>query len=192
MNLVELLTTVAIVGTLSVVGIRTYQTQVHKSRMTEAKQSLSFVYTAQKNFRDTWGTYHENLMSVGAIPQGAYHYDVGFGKSVSLSNTEGNLGNFPLQTSLNVRECTSFYQICKGDCITQTKAVVGTVARNYFKSEGCKVNGKSYVKDYTGAPSTTANAQETSFKVLATGELKNNDVWSMSQDKTVNHEEDGS
>ena len=188
-TITELLTTVAIAGTLSVVGIRSYQSQTNKARSAEAKHSLSFLYTAEKNFHDSWGTYHENLYTVGAIPSGSYHYDVGFGKSVTLSKTDGYLSTHPLPDSLDIRECTNFHQICTGDCTTTTQTAVGPSRSAYFTRANCQVTGGKYVKDYTGTP--TADAQANSFTALAISTIKTTDVWSINQNKVVTHEDDG-
>ena len=135
-SLIELLTTTVIIGTLSVVGIKSYQAQTNKARTAEAKHSLSYIYTAEKNFYDLWRTYHENLLVVGAVPDGSYHYDVGFGDSAVLSDADGNLGDYPSQFAskiLTVRECTNFYEVCAkvGNCVTQEQAQTG-LTNSYF------------------------------------------------------------
>ena len=193
-TITELLTTVAIAGTLSVVGIRSYQSQTNKARSAEAKHSLSFLYTAEKNFHDSWKTYHENLYTVGAIPSGSYHYDVGFGKSVSINDgtthpVDGFLGTHPLTDSLNIRECTNFHQVCQGDCATTTQTAVGPARSAYFTRASCQVTGGNYVKDYSGTP--TADAQDNSFTALAISTIKNTDVWSINESKVVTHDHDG-
>ena len=84
-SLIELLTATSIVGVLSVVGVKSYQGQTNKARSAEAKHSLSYIYTAEANFKSSWDTYHENLMLIGAAPSGSYHYDVGFEQGVAIS-----------------------------------------------------------------------------------------------------------
>ena len=196
-SMVEMLTTVATVGVLSVVGVRSYQAQTNKARSAEAKHSLSYVYTAERNFVNSWGTYHENLVVIGAVPSSTYHYDVGFGKSVSLSKTEGSLGDYPLPDSLDVPECTNFYQICEGNCTTQIQTRVGSSYSRYFEKSGggnpavCTVTGGNYLKDYTGAQASNADAKVSGFLALATSNLKSADVWSIDDQKTVVHEVDG-
>ena len=204
-SLIELLTTVSIVGTLSVVGIKSYQAQTNKARSAEAKHSLSYVFTAEESFKDIWNAYHENLAAIGAVPSGAYHYDVGFGQSAVLSKTDGDLENYPLDgDSLDIRECTNFHQICAGDCLSTTATAVGPVHAVYFnpKAPGdpyhavanCKVTGSEHLDTYTGsgdAAESNAKAGEGTFKAFAIGNLKNVDVWSIDDNRTVQHVQDG-
>ena len=204
-TLIELLTTVGVVGTLTVIGIKSYQTQTNKARSAEAKHSLSYVYTVEKNFKDSWGTYHENLMSIGAIPSGSYHYDVGFGKSAAISDIDGFLESYPLRVSLNLQECTSFYQICEGDCMNKAKTTVAAIDptfsvyfditdTTYGGGSNCRVTGNLYIKDYTiseGCAATKSGATGSCFRAIAMGKLKGDDVWSIDERRVVTHEVDG-
>ena len=67
-SLVELLVAVTIIGILSAVGIGYYKEATNTAKKAEAKYSLSLVYSAEKQFHSAWGTYHENLLVIGAIP----------------------------------------------------------------------------------------------------------------------------
>ena len=77
-NLTELMTATAVVGILSTVGVASYRAQQDKAKAAEAKYSLSSLYSAEQQFRETWGQYHENLVLVQAVPIGKQSYDVGF------------------------------------------------------------------------------------------------------------------
>ena len=177
-------------------GVKSYQAQTNKARSAEAKHSLSYIYTAEANFKSNWKTYHENLMLIGAVPSGSYHYDVGFEQGVAISKTDGDLGSYPLPDSLTVKECINFKQICKGDCIANTRSAVGSGHSSYFLgSATCKVTSGLYLGGVTPwtrpgsiAPSI---AEPTKFKAFATGKLKRNDVWSIDEMKTIKHELDG-
>ena len=206
-SLVELLTTVSVVGTLSVVGIRSQQAQVHKARSVEAKHSLSYVYNAEKNFYETWNTYHENLVAVGATPSGIYYYDVGFGPIVKtdIKQNEGNLAQNPLAKSLDFVECTNFDSICKGtasdSCAGKIRAEANLNAYStYFSGVNCEVKGGLKSKDTTTAISTLTGsvegvdklgAKDDKFLVMATAELKNKDVWTINNEQKVKHVVDG-
>ena len=191
-SLVELLTSLGIVGSLSVIGIKTYQSQTDKSRTAEAKYSLSYIYSSEKNFKSIWGAYHENLAVVGAVPDGAYYYDIGFKDSSTLSTSDGNLGSYPSSGTLTVKECSNFYQICNGDCVSNAPRV-GTNTYFFYAGAGagsfnCDITGGLYVKDHSA---TGDGAGENSFEALARSRLKNEDLWSINQDKTFNHIKDG-
>ena len=205
-SLTELLTSVAIVGTLSVVGIKSYQKQTNQAKTAEAQKTLSYVYSAQRNFYNNWGGYHENLVAIGATPTGLYNYDIGFGKSATLASNYGDLGSYPKvggANLLNVRACTNYRQICHplggtGECLTQLASLAGSGGAQYCMSGGgyhaqanCKVDSKVLLKAYTGTPASSADASATKFKALATGYLKSRDVWSINEKQEVKHEEDG-
>ncbi len=204
-TLIELLTTVGVVGTLTVLGIRSYQTQTGKARSAEAKHSLSYIYTAENNFRSVWGAYHENLMVIGAVPSGSYYYDAGFGKSAVLSKTDGSLGDYPshMIKSLDVKECANFHQICGGNCLTQAASAVGSPYDAYFdpkspekhvSAPNCRVSGGLHLKGYTAAEGCGAGksgATASCFRALAIGKIKSDDVWSIDQQKIITHEKDG-
>ena len=199
MNMVELLTTIAITGTLATVGIKSYNSQTAKARTAEAKKSLSFIYTSEQSFKGTWNTYHENLIAIGAIPAGSYHYDIGFAKGVSINdgvtNPDGLLASYPLKESLNVKECINFNEICLGNCATQAHAKINDPLKNpYFKTNNCTVESckDANFKCLTDYSDSSAKATATAFKALAIGQLNSPDIWSINEDKEVIHEQDGS
>ena len=192
-SLVELLTTVSIIGVLSTVGIRSYKSQTNKARSAEAKHSLSYLYTAEKSFKDLWDSYYENLIIVGAIPSGSYYYDVGFHSSADL--TASFEGTHPLdQAALGLAACIDFRQICQGACLT----AISTATANsvYFTGTNveanCKVTGGAYVKDYAGTDSADYDASEIAYKAMARSKLGGDeDVWSIDHSRIIEHVEDG-
>ena len=209
-SLIELLTAVAIVGLLSVFGIKSYRTQINKAKSAEAKNSLSYVWSGQQTFKETWTVYHENLIAVNIIPIGVYNYDVGFGDGVTIEKNK--LEDFPFSAALDVGECTNFYEICEGDCLTQSQAkFTSTTDKAYFGggsnpfavttnckvSVTCAASMDPCLKHCTGSGNSAkakANVKDTSqdeFKAFATGKLKGDDVWSIDQKKTLEHIVDG-
>lgn len=191
-SLIELLTAVGIVGTLSIIGIKAYQNQMNKTKSAEARHSLSYVYIAEENFKETWDTYHENLIIIGAAPSGTYYYDVGFKKDATLSDTDGYLGtHYPNKAFLNHIKCANYYQICNGGC----KSSIPAESHPYFaeKADNCNVTGSLLLKEetYTSDDEFFGEAKQAGFKALAIGRLKNKDVWSIDQEKVIEHVTDG-
>ena len=199
-SLTELLTTVGIVGTLSVLGIKSYQKQTNQAKTAEAKKSLAYVYSAERNFYNSWSSYHENLVAVGAVPTGLYNYDVGFGNNAALI-ADGDLTSYPPidgSNVLNVRECTNFGQICNGECLTVLANLVSAAYKDFFTSGGsynaeanCQVDSAVLLKTYTGLVRGLAKADDNEFKAIATGNLKGQDIWSINERNVVKHEVDG-
>jgi len=64
-SLVELMIVVAIIGLLAAVGVPQYQKFQSRARTSEAKASLSALYSAQSSFRQEWNCFSSNLRSIG-------------------------------------------------------------------------------------------------------------------------------
>ena len=208
-SLTELLVTLAIIGTLSVVGIRTYRNQLHTARTAEAQQSLAYIYTNERQFYNTWDTYHENLIVIGAVPSGQYSYDVGFHSRSAVNKhwsdgsammaEDGNLENYPIKAFLKVDRCQNFRDICNSGqrCKQKLTAKAGTNYPGFFDHiPPCHVSGGLGVNqlETRNVLSGTATnlATDTMFKAYATAELGgSNDVWSINEKQEIVHEIDG-
>src|SRR5689334_22970676 len=79
-TLVELMIVVAIIGILAAVAIPNYQKYQARARQSEAKLSLSSLYTAEKSYAVEASSYSTCLDAVGfPAPQGSVrYYAVGF------------------------------------------------------------------------------------------------------------------
>ena len=184
-SLVELLTTVGITGVLAVVGIKSYQKQTNQAKQAEAKKSLSYIYSAQRSFYNNWGAYHENLIAAGAVPTGVYNYDAGFGKDAVLARIDG----YPNNDVLNVKACTNFYQICKGECLTDLESKAPNEYKRSYNSD-CQVNSAQLLKAGSSA-TNSAGASASDFKAVATTRLKTVDVWSIDKKGALKNDDDG-
>ena len=188
-SLTELLVTLAIIGTLSVVGIRTYRNQLHTARTAEAQQILAYIYTNERQFHNTWDTYHENLIVVGAVPSGQYSYDAGFFSKIDnkshWSDEDGDLENYPIKAFLKVDRCQNFRDICNSGqrCKQKLKGKVKTKATEYepffdhitpcHVSRGLgvnKLNGQNNLPD-----SSIDLVTDEVFKAYATAKLGGSD-----------------
>ena len=82
LTLVELLVVVAIIGTLTILGVPTYIKLVGRSRQAEAKINLATIATAEDGFYSEFGAYGNNLHFLGAdevAPNDSLRYAIGFG-----------------------------------------------------------------------------------------------------------------
>ena len=155
-------------------------------------------YTAQRNFHNTWGAYHENLVMVGATPSGSYHYDVGFKDGSSLDAPT----SYPRVDALNQPTCTTFQQICDGLCVAELQK---TAVGKYFGAQSntnpyglqgsagtnCRVTGKTPIKGCGSSCPNIGEAAENAFLLGARGRLRNEDVWTINQNREINHNIDG-
>lgn len=181
-SMTELMTSAAVMTVLATVGVSSYKTQKQKAAASEAKQSLSTIYSAERQFYETWGTYHENLVLIGAVPIGNVHYDAGFNADmIDL------VGGIPQSTAadkayVTSTECTTWKEICDGSCAGRTTHL----DVDYFS---CNVDSDEYVKDVT--PANKYGADTTTFKAGVRGFLNGEDRWSIDQDQNIVHEMDG-
>lgn len=192
-SLIELLSAAAIMAVLSVVGIKSYQSQVNKARSAEAQKSLSYMYSSQQVFYNNWNTYHENLFVVGMLPNGQYNYDVGF--TVAGHTSGGNIGDYPssLEKGLSVLECSTFNEICAGNCVTEIVKAVGNPFTGYFSTPNCEVIGRQHilVSGVKCGDCPDAKAEPNTFNAIATEKLRSADIWSINEKQQLKHEEDG-
>ena len=203
-TLPEVLTASAIVGALSFVGVKSYQSQSQRADMSEAKHSLNHIYTAEKQFHREWGAYHENLAIVGALPEGDVQYDVGFKVSASsISATDGNLGSYPDSSAvLPQASCATWDQICQGLCHTALQSAFRSsyfsTYMQYFSSPSCSVDGgtgntdrKTVQGDSTIVADSSYVASSSAFKAVAVKKRSTADEWSIDEDKAIEHVRDG-
>ena len=201
-SLIELLTVVAIIGIISVIGINSFKKQINRAKTAEAKHSLSYILRAEKQFHATWETYHENLVAIGAIIEENLYYDVGFYKVVDADinngsdttdddNNDGKLASFINQAALKVIGCTTWRQICNDNTCTDT---VATIAAADFT---CSITGGKYLSSETDVPSTSLPsypsdpATETSFTAAASAEIESLDTWTINNLGSITHTDDG-
>ena len=90
-SLIELMVVVAIIGILSAVGIPQYAKFQAKSRQSEAKVSLSALYTAETSFFGEWNQYSVTLKNIGFGVSGTkLRYVTGFPSAVCTGYTSAN------------------------------------------------------------------------------------------------------
>lgn len=185
-SLSELLTVTAVVGVLSTVGISSYRTQQSKAQTAEAKYSLASLFSFEQEFKETWDTYHENLVIVGAIPIGPQNYDVGF-----VDDTLDSMAPDIPDDYAQEATCNNWGQMCDGTCATNVENNAGNPSPEaYLKSDyfSCTMNSPKLVKDST---TSGYEASSTAFKAMARGEIDSEDLWSIDQDQTVTRELNG-
>ena len=78
-SLIELMVVVAIIGILATVAIPNFNKFTNKAKQSEAKSSLSALYSAEKAFFAEWSIYFGSFGDIGYIPEGKANYHSGFG-----------------------------------------------------------------------------------------------------------------
>ena len=78
LSLMEVITSVAIIGLLTAISYPSWNAVVRKSRSNEVKINLAMVSTSMNNYNAHCKTFYPNLKEIGAIPEGYdLYYNVG-------------------------------------------------------------------------------------------------------------------
>lgn len=165
-SLVELMVVVAIIGILAAIAVPNFQRFTAKAKQTEAKSSLSALYSAEKAFSGEWNAFFTDFRNIGYQPTGNIRYRHGFGAAG---------------------------QACPAGYVGSGVAAAGT-ATNYNTSVAgvCKVGSNTYCTEITtpidpgslGTGSTVTAPDK--FIAEARGDIDGDptvDAWSLDQDK---------
>ena len=157
-SLIELMVVVAIMGILASIAVPQFQKFQSRTRQSEAKNSLSAIFTAEKSFFVEWTNYHHNLNLIGvdvdAAP-GEMRYNAGFAAACtnfqgSVATTAGDMDLLTIKGAANFRSAN-------------VPAITGTACDN---AVGAQVFTSS-AQGYPGADEATA------------------DEWTINQDKAL-------
>ena len=77
-SIVEILVALGIIGLITAVSVPNYTKMKRAAKKAEAQSSLGQLYISEKNFFLQWRTYTVDLIAIGAVPEGALTYNVGF------------------------------------------------------------------------------------------------------------------
>lgn len=111
-SLIELMIVVAIIGILATVALPNFDRFQAKARQTEAKTTLSAIYSAEKAFFAEWSQYYSDFRDIGFRPEGQFRYRYGFA-AAGLGIPPGYSGPSALTgpqwfNSLNANVCVVF------------------------------------------------------------------------------------
>ena len=107
-SLIELMIVVAIISMLVGVGIPQYSKFRQKAHDSEAKTSLSALFTAQRSFHGEYNFYHTSLQALGYGVEGKHFFNVGFGTQTAVNPID--FGFYPVVDNTIM----STKQICTG------------------------------------------------------------------------------
>ena len=91
-SLVELMIVVAIIGVLTAIAIPNFQRFQAQARQSEAKSSLTGIYTAAKAFHSKWEAYAAPFAAIGYQPGGDFRYAVGWDNAYTAGNQIAGTG----------------------------------------------------------------------------------------------------
>lgn len=165
-SLVELMVVVAIIGILAAVAIPNFQRFTAKAKQSEAKASLSAVYSAERAFAAEWNSFFADFRNIGYQPTGRLRYRHGFG-AAGVVCPGGYQGAGVAAGAAAVNFNTSIAAVCTvgGPC----EEIVAPVA--------------------PGAVPGTAITTATTFISEARGDIDGDatiDRWTINQNKSLN------
>lgn len=171
-SLIELMIVVAIIGILATIAVPNFQRFQAKAKQSEAKASLSSLYSAMKAFQAEWNVYRSDFRDIGMDPTGRLNYHFGF------AGAEATAPGAPFQASLRggaaAGACFNS-SVAAATCGFSHQPVAGIPAYAAATANGTCVAG--------------ANPTATTFTASAIGNLNTgsgvNDQWTMTENKIL-------
>ena len=199
-SLVELMIVVAIIGVLTAIAIPNFQRFQARARKTEAKSSLTSIYTANKAFHAKWETYATLFEAIGFQPSGDFRYVAGWDDDVP--NLIGGTG---LDISM-AASCTTetaimagpapgqiYRGVCAGADEHDTETYCDSMSNmndcNYvgldginalLNATGSTIMTEVMVNEFTAGALTDLSAMHTATTVAANG-----DAWTIDENKQL-------
>ena len=158
--MVELMVVVAIMGVLASIAIPSFHSYRRKAWQSEAKSSLTHIYTAEQNFHSKWGVYIGALHPAGVDLRGDLRYAVGFNHldygfcgygdayTANMASDMNYVGVGPMaaQQYTGATECATASSI-SGVTIRRTNRGVPVPLDNYC---GCRNNQCKWIGQLLG------------------------------------------
>ena len=174
-SLVELMVTVAIIGTLSAIAIPNFQTYQSKARQSEAKVSLGSISSAEQGFAVDQSSYSSclSLIGVSISTSSKTYYSVGF-DSTTASTTGCGSGS-------STGPCNQINWPVTG---TATTCAIGSGTTEFDASFS------AYSTPAGALTASTTAVSSTSFTTQAIGYVSNStlqDTWTMDHNSNLSN-----
>jgi type IV pilus assembly protein PilA len=179
-TLVELMVVVAIIGILAAVAIPNYQKFQAKARQSEAKISLSAIYTAEQSFAAEQSTFTQDLVGAGYTPQG---------NGAAGSNNYYATG-FPTADAAKCGSASGTTCICtsyNGAICTTNPAAVGGQGTTAWASTTFYAPGGGAITGIASIPAANTITNSTTFTATALGAVSTAalDTWTVTQGNII-------
>ena len=168
-SLVELMVVVAIIGILAAIAVPNFQRFTAKSKQSEAKSSLSAMYSAERALSSEWQTFAASFDVIGYRPTGWQRYNHGFAANFPAAMPPGYAGP-PITANFNT---TAFCGL-------------GAIGAN-----GCGVINAPIAPGAVTAGGVTGSAMAiATFQAVSRAHIGNAapatiDIWTINQNKVI-------
>ena len=183
-SLVELMVVVAIIGILAAVAVPQFSKFQAKSRQSEAKSSLTAIYTAEKGFNAEYSGYATAFQAIGYAPAGEVLYDVGF--VAACANWAACAPEYEPNGAGTAPVLPGAAFAASGFCTAYGAAMVNNVGCR-MKQAGALASGTVGPLALAGAANTATQVtfQATANAVVYSGFTTNSDTWTINQNKVI-------
>lgn len=173
-SLVELMVVVAIIGILAAIAVPNFQKFSARAKQSEAKASLSAIYSAERAFAAEWTDFSSYFGAIGYAPAGKVRYNHGFAAGLPAAAPGGYpSATWPPAGAGNNQFNSTGYCTAAGATVCQT--ITAPVA---------PTNPPAGTSVTAGPPAFTAGA------VASIGGTAQ-DAWTMTQGKVFTQTVDG-
>ncbi len=192
-SIVEILVALGIISLITAVSVPNYTKMRRAAKKAEAQSSLGQLYISEKNFYLQHRTYVVDLRAIGAIPEGALTYNVGFNGKGTLSDELKDRLKGVIVEEAKLEEKNSFFALCGKTFGEKVKQCAFTYKKG-GKSKGFEPPN---IPEKTKDDKEDCSAAEDTFVACAIANLisksnKSNkdrhDKWSINQYKVVQRE----
>ena len=170
-SLIELMIVVAIIGILAAIAVPNFQKFQLKAKQTEAKGSLSGLFTAEKSYMAEYSEYSARLDAVGWMAEGAANYNVGFNADLGAPANP----NAPKGTAACIATCPKV-------CVAAFQASLTCIPN----TSGAAIPAAAVV--VAGPPYTFTAAAVSKFAAMGGTQ---DDQWTIDQNKSLSSLQSG-
>lgn len=192
-SLIELMVVVAIIGILAAIGIPQYSKFQAKTRQSEAKSSLSTLYTSEISFMGEWNLYTVDLRNIGYGATGTrLRYITGFVPGVACTAyTTSNGAPAEATTLANTYTCGANVNVATATSATFQLTTQVTLNTN-SQCTAIAAAATASVGGTTGVSACNSTVGAQTFRAISIGDPNANiqagsftDGWTINQAKQL-------
>jgi len=182
MSTLEIMVTVTIIAIMGSIAVYSYSHRMRQAQSVEARNLLSEIYIAEKNFYSQFRFYTHDLFCTGLQSKGTFIYNAGFHSAMKYPSSCTDMSCLKLAHSDYDGPSINFSR--KGDLITLCSLLKDTNGDAECQIDRTHANSRSLEVP------TSSTIGSSGFTILAVGYFSTTapqDVWQMDQNKNLSH-----